>query len=170
VTLANYLRSFHGHDDRRFPGREALQTLAHEVAALRRELPEVEIDLCSLDDPREASLRIPGYSGCSGGKVGLVVGADGRVSLCDRLLPFPEAVVGDVTRSTLAEIWNGPRLRRFVAPPVADYAGTACASCSLKSDCDRRIRCYYRAKVITGRLFAPDYLCERLPPPAVRFH
>lgn len=169
-ALANYIRSAHKHDDRLFPRYDELVKMAEEVERIGASSNgEVAIDMCSLESPRDASLAGGEYSQCSGGKSGLAVGADGRVSICDRLLTDDEAIVGDVRQSSLAEIWNGEKLKRFLAPTEEDFAGTACASCGLKAMCDERVRCYYRSKLITRRLFAPDYLCGRLPPPPLRF-
>jgi len=169
ISLSGYLRSSWKHDDDLLPGGDELAAMAREVDALRPELPGVEIKMCPLQDPRDISLAAEGLSACSGGKSGLVVGADGRVSICDRLLSFDEAVVGNVTHESLAEIWNGERLRAFIDPDEEAFAGTECAGCGLKQTCDRRIRCYYRSRMIRQRLFAPDHLCPVVPAPSLRF-
>lgn len=63
----------------------------------------------------------------------LAVGADGKVSLCihDEM---SHHVIGDVTRQTIAEIWNGPALREARAAHVR-HVGVqqykACAECFL---------------------------------------
>ncbi|HXH37627.1 MAG TPA: radical SAM protein [Thermoanaerobaculia bacterium] len=170
IALSGYLRSFRKHNDELLAGADALRKMAAEVDALRPELPGVEIGMCSLHDPREVSLaRAEGFSACSGGRSGLVVGADGRVSLCDRLLPFEETTVGNVTEESLLDIWNGQRLRAFLDPGDEAFAGTECAGCGLKSDCDWRVRCYYRSQMIEQRVFAPDHLCPVVPAPSIRF-
>jgi radical SAM protein with 4Fe4S-binding SPASM domain len=169
ISLSGYLRSFWKPADDLFAESDELFAMAAAVTALQAELPEVEIGLPSLMDPRDLSLGQEGLSACSGGKSGLVVGADGRVSICDRLLPFSEAVVGQVTSSPLQEIWDGERLRALIMPDQQAFAGTRCASCGLREKCDWRIRCYYRSRMIDGRLFGPDYLCPVVPPPPIRF-
>jgi radical SAM protein with 4Fe4S-binding SPASM domain len=169
VTLSGYLRSFWKHADDLFPGLDELFAMAEAVTDLQAELPGVEVDLPPLEDPRDLSLGQEGFSACSGGRSGLVVGADGRVSICDRLLPFAGAVVGQVPGSPLREIWNGERLRAFVVPEETAFTGTQCASCGLREQCDWRIRCYYRSQMIDRRLFGPDYLCPVAPPPPLRF-
>lgn len=168
-SLSGYIRSPWRHDDALFPEREELEWLADEVEELTIDHSDASVDLCPLESPREISLAGDHYSGCSGGKSTLVVGAYGEVSLCDRLLPYPEALVGNVKEETLDEIWNGERLRAFLEPEVDAFEDTECDGCGLREHCDRRVRCYYRSKLITDRLFAPDYLCERMPPPPVRF-
>lgn len=169
-ALANYIRSPHKHDDRLFPRHDELVRMSEEVERIAASSDgEVRVEMCSLVSPREASLACDEYSRCSGGKSGLAVGANGKVSICDRLLADDDAIVGDVRQSSLADIWNGEKLKRLLAPSEEDFAGTACASCGLKAMCDERIRCYYRSKQIARRLFAPDYLCGRLPPPPIRF-
>ncbi len=169
VSLTPYIRSQWKHNDDLFPGGAELATMAAKVKALRPELPEIEVKMGSLEDPRDLSLAQDGFSSCSGGKKGLVVGADGRVSICDRLLPFDDAVVGNVTDESLLEIWNGTRLRALLEPDKEAFAGTECAGCALKEPCDWRVRCYYRSQMIRQRLFAPDHLCPVVAAPSIRF-
>jgi radical SAM protein with 4Fe4S-binding SPASM domain len=169
ISLSGYLRSLWKHDDALIPGHGALRAMAAEVERTTVELPGIEVEMCPLADARDISLSKPGFSSCSGGRSGLAVGPDGNACLCDRLLPVREAVVGNVTRSTLREIWDGDALRAFVDPPAESYGGTACGGCGLREACNRRIRCYYRSLIVTGRLFAPDYLCPVVPAPEERF-
>jgi radical SAM protein with 4Fe4S-binding SPASM domain len=169
ISLSGYLRSFWKHDDDLLPGGDELESMAREVDALRLELPHVDIRMCPLQDPRDISLSGEGFSACSGGKSGLVVGADGRVSICDRLLPFEDAIVGNVNDESLSAIWNGERLRAFVEPDEEAFRGTECAGCGLREACDQRIRCYYRSRMIRNQLFAPDHLCSMVPAPSLRF-
>lgn len=169
ISLSGYLRSHWKHDDDLLAGRAELLRMADQVESLRADLPELEITMCPLEDPRDASLATDGFSSCSGGKSGLVVGADGRVSICDRLLAFDEALVGNVNRESLMEIWNGERLRAFVEPDDEAFAGTECEGCSFNERCDWRIRCSYRSHMIRQRMFAPDHLCSVVPAPTERF-
>jgi radical SAM protein with 4Fe4S-binding SPASM domain len=169
ISLATYIRSSWKHSDDLFPGRAELAAMAKNVEALRLQLPEVEVKMGPLRDPRDLSLAQDGFSACSGGRKGLVVGADGRVSICDRLLPFGDAVVGNVKNESLLEIWNGARLHALLEPGEEAFAGTECAGCGLKETCDWRVRCYYRSQMIRERLFAPDHLCPIVPAPSIRF-
>ena len=63
----------------------------------------------------------------------LAVGADGNVGLCAHD-EIGHHIVGDVTRQSIAEIWNGPALRAARAAHV-EHLGvktyTACAECFL---------------------------------------
>lgn len=169
VTLSGYLRSFWKHDDALLPGGEALAALGRQVDALARELPEVEVSMCPTVSPRQSSLASEGLSACSGGKSGLVVGADGRVSICDRLVTFEELCVGNVLDASLAEIWNGEALWRLLDPDRAAFEGTACERCNLFEQCNRRVRCYYRTKMVDDRTYGPDYLCPVVPAPPIAF-
>jgi radical SAM protein with 4Fe4S-binding SPASM domain len=169
IGLSGYIRSLWKHDDTLLPDPAALRAMAAEVEKTAAGLPGVEVQMCPLADPRDRSLATPGLTSCSGGRSGLAVGPDGSVSICDRLLPIPEAVVGNVTRSTLREIWDGDALRAFVDPPQELYGETACGGCGLREACNRRVRCYYRSVIVTGQLFAPDFLCPVVPAPEERF-
>ncbi|HEX6085960.1 MAG TPA: radical SAM protein [Thermoanaerobaculia bacterium] len=169
ISLASYIRSSFKHDDALFAGGAELRAMAKRVHALKQELPDVSVDLCPLQDPRDASLSLDGFSSCSGGRSGLVIGGNGNASICDRLLTVDEAIVGNVREESLLEIWNGERLRAFVEPGAEAFGDTECADCGLKEACDWRIRCAYRSLLIRGRLFAPDHLCPVVPPPSIRF-
>jgi radical SAM protein with 4Fe4S-binding SPASM domain len=169
VTLSGYLRSFHKHQDSHFPGREDLRAMAGEVRRIEQETEGLKVEMCPLESQREMSLCQAGYASCSGGKTGGVVGPDGRVSFCDRLLSFPQAIVGNVRESSLREIWNGERLLAFVEPEPASFAGTACSGCGLRQVCDQRMRCSYRSLMVDQRMFGPDYLCPVMPEPPLRF-
>jgi len=167
-TLSGYLRGDWRHDDRHFAGGDALAVMAQQVGALV-EQEGLDVELPPLGSPRDLSIGGKRYASCGGGSSGLVVGADGRVSLCDRLLPYPETEVGNVTRSSLMEIWQSPQLEALVSPDPEDFCGTACDGCDQLEACSRRIRCYHRALRISGRLFGPDYLCDVVPAPPIRY-
>jgi radical SAM protein with 4Fe4S-binding SPASM domain len=169
ISLSGYIRSLWKHDDSLLPEPAALRAMAEAVERTAAGLPGVEVQMCPLADPRDVSLSKPGFSSCAGGRSGLAVGPDGSASICDRLLPIPAAVVGNVTRSTLREIWDGDAMRAFVDPPADAYGETACGACGLREACNRRVRCYYRSLIVTGKLFAPDYLCPVVPAPEERF-
>ncbi|MEO1086673.1 MAG: SPASM domain-containing protein, partial [Acidobacteriota bacterium] len=113
----------------------------------------------------ENSLCADGLSSCSGGKTGFVVGGDGSVSFCDRLIGHSEAIVGNIKDSSLLEIWNGYHLKQFVDPAPEKFEGTACGSCSMISACSKRMRCYYRVQMVDQRFYGPDYMCPRVPAP-----
>jgi radical SAM protein with 4Fe4S-binding SPASM domain len=169
VTLSGYLRSFHKHEDSHFADRRDLLAMAAEVRRIEAETEGLKVEMCPLESQRERSLCQAGYASCSGGKTGVVVGPAGEVSFCDRLLAFPQAIVGNVRESSLREIWNGERLRAFVEPDPASFADTACSGCGLRQVCDQRMRCSYRSMLVDQRMFGPDYLCPVVPEPALRF-
>jgi len=168
ASMARYLHSYRKHDERLLPSLEQIETLRREIDEIRAETGLV-IDMFAPKSPRQASLEGKGYTSCAGGLRGLAVDAAGNASFCDRLLPFAPAQVGNVTRSSLQEIWDGPRRRRFVEPDDELLADTECATCGLKTACNQRMRCAYRSFVVDGRLFGPDYLCHPVPEPPVRF-
>jgi MoaA/NifB/PqqE/SkfB family radical SAM enzyme len=54
---------------------------------------------------------IRGVTGCMNPWFKTFVAWDGTVALCSRLFAPPSLAMGDLTRSTFDEIWNGPRYR-----------------------------------------------------------
>jgi radical SAM protein with 4Fe4S-binding SPASM domain len=167
--LSNYLRSPHKHKDSYFASRDKLYWLEAQTELLRNEIPGVKIDDASTMSTREMSLCSDGLSTCSGGKTGFVVGGDGGVSFCDRLIGNSEAIVGNIKEASLLDIWYGYELKQFIDPPPEKFVGTACGTCSMMSACNKRTRCYYRVQIVDKKFYGPDYHCPKVPEPAERF-
>lgn len=169
VQMSNYLRSLHKHNDAYFAGKDALLSLEEEIQQLRQEFPDMDIETPSTMSTREISLCSDRMSACSGGKTGFVVGGEGNVSFCDRLIGMPEAVVGNVRTSSLMDIWYGYELKQFIDPEPEKFVGTACGSCGMMSACNKRTRCYYRVQIVDKKFYGPDYHCPKVPEPQERF-
>lgn len=169
IMFSGYIRAFRNHDDRLFPERERLFAIDHQIRSLLRDYEDVDYTSFPLEDPRDASLSMPGLSSCSGGRSGLVIGADGSVATCDRLVTVDEAVVGNVRDARIMEIWTGKPLGRLMDPAPSEFADRACASCENFANCNFRVRCYFRANLIHGTIFGPDFLCPKMPEAPMRF-
>ncbi len=168
ISLATYIRSYHKHDDLLFPEMDDLERSHEAIMAL--DLPDdMEIDMFELQDPRDSALCEDEPSTCSGGRSGIVIGPDGDASICDRLLTFEGAIVGNVKQDSLMDIWYGKSLDRFINPKKELYEDTSCHSCGGFDGCTTRVRCHLRAMHIEGKLFASDYLCQGTEAPEVRF-
>lgn len=167
--LQGYLRSPHKHSDAFFASRDKLQWLTEQTALIRKEYPYLRIDDAETMSSREIALCKDGMSSCSGGKTGFVIGGDGSVSFCDRLIGNSEAIVGNVKESSLMDIWHGYALKQFTDPAPEKFEGTACSGCGMMSACNKRMRCYYRVQIVDKKFFGPDYHCPKVPEPAARF-
>ncbi|MCR4408327.1 MAG: radical SAM protein [Anaerolineae bacterium] len=109
-------------------------------------------------------------SGCTGGREGLAILPDGKVALCERLAYYPDGLIGSVRDHSLQEMWSSNKMLRMVYPPQELFAGTPCEQCPEYERCIRDgMRCYVRAVLAYGRLFAPDPLCPRAPRHPGRF-
>ncbi|CAM4118311.1 radical SAM/SPASM domain-containing protein [Pseudoalteromonas byunsanensis] len=167
IGMSSYLRSEHKHDDSLLISHEQREALVGAVNEIAAQYPDVEIGNIPLHSERDISLSIPGFGACSGGKTALVIGSDGECATCDRTMPYEQARIGNVKESTIKDIWNGDALTYLLNPPQEEYQGTPCYDCGHFDACNVRQRCYYRAQLINGRLYAPDYLCAKLPEPPI---
>lgn len=167
IGMSAYLRSEHKHDDSLLITQEQREQLIQRVNEISAQYPDVKIGNISAISERDISLSIPGFGSCSGGKTALVVGSDGECATCDRTMPYSEARIGNVKESSIADIWNGNALEYLLDPPMEAYKGTSCYECDHFQQCNVRQRCFYRARLINGKLFAPDYLCAKLPEPPI---
>jgi len=100
---------------------------------------------------------------CDVGIDALDVLPDGRVSRCRYLPHASELVVGDLTKQSIMDVWNGTTLRGFASPARAEYGDTACGTCGGFDACNSRGRCYFTALSGNGRLHAPDAFCKTPP-------
>ena len=98
---------------------------------------------------------------CDVGFTALDVLPDGSVTRCRYLPEQPGLVVGNVTHSSLLEIWRSQRLGALMEPEPETYAGTACHGCEGFGGCNSRGRCYFTALGLSGRLHAPDAFCRQ---------
>lgn len=167
VGMSSYLRSEHKHDDDLLINQQQREWLVNAVNEVSAQYPDIEIGNISVKSEREVSVSIPGFGSCAGGKTALVIGSDGECATCDRTMPYQQARIGNVKESSIRDIWNGEALEYLLDPPREEYEGTPCFDCDHFQQCNVRQRCYYRAQLINGRLYAPDYLCAKLPEPPV---
>lgn len=170
ISLSSLIRSYYKPVDHLFPSVEEIVQLHEDLKEMEPDLPEdMEIDLPDRMDPRDGALCDSVAATCAGGKLGIVIAPNGDASICDRLLTFRGAIVGNVNQSTIQEIWDGKALDRFVNPKIEDYQESTCGACSGFDGCSGRIRCHFRAMHIEGKLFTSDYLCKGTDAPAMKF-
>jgi len=85
---------------------------------------------------------------------------NGDVSVCGIGLGHPEAVLGNIRRSTLQEIWvDSPALERLRTATARDFKGV-CGRCVLAAHCANV--CPAMSYEIYGNLLGPCPMCEQL--------
>lgn len=165
-VLSPYVRSFGRHADSLFASEEQWAALFDwyetECDRKRVQLRYASAVRQSLNSRSHSDKWNP--SGCTGGREGLAILPDGKVALCERLAYYPDALVGSVRNHSLREVWSSDELLHMVYPPQEVFAGTACERCPEYERCVRDgMRCYVRAVLAYGRLFA------RVPRHSTRF-
>ncbi len=94
-----------------------------------------------------------GTRGCPAGRFYLRVDERGRVYPC----PYLPVVVGDISRETLREVWEGSEILKTLRGE--DYSGR-CGLCRFRLICGG---CRARALTETGDLMGEDPLCDYEP-------
>lgn len=73
---------------------------------------------------------------CSALTSHLFILPDGKVTICEQLYWNPRFLIGDVTKDSLATVWNSPHARRLCHLSSADIsAQSPCSSCKLFDGC-----------------------------------
>ncbi|AMQ18836.1 hypothetical protein A0127_06435 [Thermococcus peptonophilus] len=97
---------------------------------------------------------------CGGGRVGLVMLPDGRVTVCERLANLDWLIVGDLKKESVRDVWESERVRWFRNLPRELYRGTPCYSCQyFETICQPRGICLLSSYALNGRFFGPDSMC-----------
>jgi len=126
-----------------------LARLGSRLERLRAELPGLDLPVITNESLTQ----------CGGGRLGVFVLADGRVIPCDLILTLltDTEVLGNVNEASLADIWDGERMRAFRRPRV-DHP--QCLQCSTLTVCGGG--CRVRSWIATGDMNRPDPLCRKI--------
>jgi radical SAM protein with 4Fe4S-binding SPASM domain len=118
----------------------------------------------SFTDPNERARIFAERSRCTAGRWAMVIHSDGKVTLCDEMPLQPAFVVGDVSRQSIADVWESPLIASLTRPSQGDFAGTVCHGCIEFEVCHSdKGRCFRDAYKAFGKFHAPMPLCPRAP-------
>lgn len=152
--ITPYLRTLGRHDELLFPTEEEYNELSKYIKGYAGKM------IVNYKEPNSSG-EINGMSyRCTGGRMGLVIRPDGKVSICERLIDTEECIVGDINEESICDIWNGERLLRLLHPHKNQFAGMQCYSCNEFKECiwDRGL-CLARCKISHGNIYTQDPLC-----------
>lgn len=97
---------------------------------------------------------------CNAGVDGLVINYDGEVYVCERMCGFKELSVGNIYLTSIAEIWNGDKIKKFSNPDTEFFKNSKCYTCENLYECkDKRGICYVHSKILNGEIYSPDNYC-----------
>lgn len=184
ISIAAYNRSFHGHGDKLVLSQQDRLSMADQCARAKRDFPEMELRMTGLDaaeappnisterSPSENAgqpSRVPGslnedksrqWTERYGGRSSMTITPDGKVVLCDTVSQDESFFVGDVTRHSILEVWNGEALLNFAYPPREKFAGSACYDCKDLEQClSKSGYCFRDTYFNYGTIFAPPSQC-----------
>lgn len=98
---------------------------------------------------------------CSAGEDGFVIGPNGSVAICERLLYHEEFSLGNIKIDSLLDIWNSEKIKTFYIPSQKQFEGTKCFTCDQFNYCTNvRGICYVNSIIINGKPFSPDSKCK----------
>lgn len=154
--ITPYLRTLGRHDEELFPSMDDYEKLTFYI---EKYFGKMEVDY------KEPTFTNAATSGemlrCSGGRMGLVINPDGKVTICERLISTSECIVGDVMRQSLMDIWHGKKMHDLLEPSRDKFLGTECCDCEKYEECilDKGI-CYARCQMIYQKIYQKDPLCS----------
>lgn len=93
---------------------------------------------------------------CGALSTGMTVLPDGRVSICEKLIDYPDLTVGDLRQQSLAEVWNSPRAST-VLRPSEERLDPTCRDCPELPLC--HTGCFAQTLIVTDDPYRPDPRC-----------
>jgi radical SAM protein with 4Fe4S-binding SPASM domain len=164
--FVQYGRSLYRHSDDLFLTREQKLRLSESLRRLAGERDDLEIvfqdDAGEVKTSEQLEQAWEQRAVCTGGRAALVVLPNGDVSLCEQLPHAPEYVVGNLLRESVAEIWNGAALDRFIHPDRSKFETTVCRSCPEFDACHAgRGYCYRDSLSAFGGVYDAPPGCPR---------
>ena len=100
---------------------------------------------------------------CTGGRTGLVILPDGKITCCEELYWHPEYILGDLKEQSLDEVFASPKRWNLLNPRKEDVdSNSPCFNCidEVFEKCNReKGRCYRETLKIFGKVDYPDPRC-----------
>ena len=91
----------------------------------------------------------------------LSVLSNGEVTICERALNRL-LIIGNVTQSSLMDIWNSRKLYDIVEPNRKFYKSSECYDCEKYTDCiTKKGACYARVLMVHNEMFNIDPSCPK---------
>jgi radical SAM protein with 4Fe4S-binding SPASM domain len=168
-----YHRSEYHHTDDLFNHQESYAWLEKN---LKDQYPEDWLayhqDPVQTTPPEKGSLPewVNRETGCSAGRSGLMICADGKALPCERMPETAEFFCGDVTTQSIKEVWDSPRLNdKYVFFQPEMFRGEACGDCEHFASCiQRKGYCFRNTYLLLGKLYTVPEDCPRYTGPFIR--
>lgn len=165
ITLSPYARSLFHHHDSIFCSINNYLWLNEQISRLNGKLSNITISYKyikdhSFMDKQEKNKFYSTRPECMGGKNGLIILPDGKVTICEILYFEKNLILGDLKLQSLSDIWFSEYRQRLISQSDTFLASGACINCSDKNDCYRKKgKCYVRALQAFDDVRMPDPYC-----------
>lgn len=175
--FVRYMRSFYHHKDDYFLQPETTLRVARQIDEIRDKYPDISVstDIGTepknlADLPQEMKKDIwANRSGCAGGWSMLGISADGKAFLCEQMKIDDTVAVGDLSKESIMEVWNGKKMFDFIHPERECFKGAICHQCNNFESCMwEKGRCYRDAYFAYGSIHDTPPLCPANPRPGIR--
>lgn len=128
ISFTPYGRSHYRHSDSLFLTLDHYKWLSQQIEMLRSKYPFITIKYNDMQEsinpsPEKRKELWTKRALCSGGKEGLVIHPDGKVTLCEELPHSPQYFVGDVSRQSIKEVWESEELLEAIMPRREKFKG-----------------------------------------------
>jgi pyrroloquinoline quinone biosynthesis protein E len=93
---------------------------------------------------------------CGALSTGMTILPDGQVSICEKVIDYPDLTVGDLRQQSVAEVWNSPRAGN-VLRPFPEQIDPICRDCPQLPGC--HTGCLAQTLIVTDDPYRPDPRC-----------
>jgi radical SAM protein with 4Fe4S-binding SPASM domain len=154
LTLDRFDLSNAGRGNQKlFLSREQERALGASARGRQERYLEDGMAITAVDTPRGWADRSD-IVVCGALSTGLTILPDGKVSVCEKLIDYPDLTVGDVRTQSVEEIWNSARVGDVMRPRAV---GQTCSECPELSLC--HTGCFAQTLIVTDDPYQPDPRC-----------
>jgi len=184
ISVAAYNRNVHNHNDGLFLTKEDRGSILDQCRDARIDFPEIDLRTIGFEsgndtvamtrkqgaepvalpdednEIREKIRRWKDEGRTFGGHSSMTITPDGKVMLYDTV-PLDEALfVGDVSRSSILDVWNSEPLQNYAFPKTEQFKGAVCYECKDLAKCQSKAGyCFRDAYFQSGTVFVPPPQC-----------
>ncbi|TSK03827.1 MAG: radical SAM protein [Geobacter sp.] len=183
ISIAAYNSSLTGNTDKMFLGTEGRNSILEQCRQARIDFPEIDLSTAGLEQGErswdrysEPLVPLPGEDqgiadkirlcreeGRYGAHSSMTITPDGKVMLYDTVPRDEMLFVGDVSKDSIAEVWNSDALRNFAHPRSEQFKGAACYDCKDLAKCQSKAGyCFREAYFKSGTVFVPPAECPMI--------
>jgi radical SAM protein with 4Fe4S-binding SPASM domain len=106
---------------------------------------------------------------CSGGRSTFCILNNGDISLCEQMPHQPQYIFGNVSGSSVLNMWNNPKITNFLFAPRNQFLNSPCHDCAEFEICHFcKGYCYREALFNYGSVFDAPPDCPFQKKPALR--